>query len=39
MGQAAERQPAVLVHGLGWGGRKERPARALLRAKELDLFR
>jgi coenzyme F420-0:L-glutamate ligase/coenzyme F420-1:gamma-L-glutamate ligase len=39
MGQAAERQPAVLVHGLDWGERKERPARALLRAKELDLFR
>jgi coenzyme F420-0:L-glutamate ligase / coenzyme F420-1:gamma-L-glutamate ligase len=39
MGQAAERQPAVLVHGLDWGERKERPARALIRARELDLFR
>ena len=39
MGQAAERQPAVLVHGLDWGARKETPANALLRPKELDLFR
>ncbi len=39
MGQAAERQPAVLVHGLDWGDRVETPARALLRPKELDLFR
>ncbi len=39
MGQAAERQPAVLIHGLEWGERAEAPARALLRAKELDLFR
>jgi len=39
MGQAAERQPAVLVHGLDWGDRVETPARALLRPRELDLFR
>lgn len=39
MGQAAERQPAVLVRGLDWGARPAAPARALLRAKELDLFR
>ncbi len=39
MGQAAERQPAVLVHGLDWGDRVETSARALLRPKELDLFR
>ena len=39
MGQAAERQPAVLVHGLDWGERTETSARALLRPKELDLFR
>ncbi len=39
MGQAAERQPAVLVHGLDWGDRSESPAHALIRSKELDLFR
>jgi coenzyme F420-0:L-glutamate ligase / coenzyme F420-1:gamma-L-glutamate ligase len=39
MGQAAERQPAVLVHGLDWGNRPESPARALIRPKQLDLFR
>jgi coenzyme F420-0:L-glutamate ligase / coenzyme F420-1:gamma-L-glutamate ligase len=39
MGQAGERQPAVLVHGLDWGDRKETSARTLLRPKELDLFR
>lgn len=39
MGQASERQPAVLVHGLDWGERTESAARALLRPKELDLFR
>ncbi|HKX11085.1 MAG TPA: coenzyme F420-0:L-glutamate ligase [Stellaceae bacterium] len=39
MGQAAERQPAVLVQGLDWGNRAETPAQALLRPKELDLFR
>ena len=39
MGQAAERQPAVLVHGLDWGERAESSARALLRPRELDLFR
>ena len=39
MGQAAERQPAVLVHGLDWGDRSETPVQALLRPKELDLFR
>jgi coenzyme F420-0:L-glutamate ligase / coenzyme F420-1:gamma-L-glutamate ligase len=39
MGQGAERQPAVLVQGLDWGERRETGARALLRPKELDLFR
>jgi len=39
MGQAAERQPAVLVHGLDWGDRAESSVRALIRPKELDLFR
>lgn len=39
MGQASERRPAVLVHGLDWGERTESAARALLRPKELDLFR
>jgi coenzyme F420-0:L-glutamate ligase/coenzyme F420-1:gamma-L-glutamate ligase len=39
MGQAAERQPAVLVHGVDWGERAEASARALLRPRELDLFR
>lgn len=39
MGQAGERQPAVLVHGLDWGERAETPASSLLRPKELDLFR
>lgn len=39
MGQAAERQPAVLVQGLDWGDRAESTAQALLRSKELDLFR
>jgi len=39
MGQAGERQPAVLVHGLNWGNHAESSGRALLRAKELDLFR
>ena len=39
MGQAAERQPAVLVQGLEWGNRAENAAHALLRPKELDLFR
>ena len=39
MGQAAERQPAVLVHGLDWGERTETAAHALLRPRELDLFR
>ncbi|MGH7125531.1 MAG: coenzyme F420-0:L-glutamate ligase [Stellaceae bacterium] len=39
MGQAAERQPAVLVYGLDWDQRTETPARALLRPRELDLFR
>jgi coenzyme F420-0:L-glutamate ligase/coenzyme F420-1:gamma-L-glutamate ligase len=39
MGQAAERQPAVLVRGLDWGDRSESPAHALIRSKELDLFR
>ena len=39
MGQAAERQPVVLVQGLDWGERGEAPARALLRPRELDLFR
>jgi coenzyme F420-0:L-glutamate ligase/coenzyme F420-1:gamma-L-glutamate ligase len=39
MGQAAERQPAVLVHGLDWGNRAGSPAHALIRPRELDLFR
>jgi len=39
MGQAAERQPAVLVQGLNWGNRSESPAHSLIRPKELDLFR
>ena len=39
MGQAAERQPAVLVHGLDWGDHAESPVRALIRTRELDLFR
>ncbi len=39
MGQAGERQPVVLVQGLDWGERGETPARALLRPKQLDLFR
>ena len=39
MGQADERQPAVLVHGLDWGDRPESLARALIRSKQLDLFR
>ena len=32
MGQAGERQPAVLVHGLDWGNRAESAARALIPA-------
>ncbi len=39
MGQAGERRPAVLVQGLDWGDRAAAPASALLRTKELDLFR
>jgi len=39
MGQAAEAQPAVLVRGLAWGARPPLPAKALIRPKELDLFR
>jgi len=39
MGQASERQPAVLVRGLDWGRRPAMAARALIRPKELDLFR
>jgi coenzyme F420-0:L-glutamate ligase / coenzyme F420-1:gamma-L-glutamate ligase len=39
MGQAAERQPAVLVHGLDWGSRMESSVRTLIRPKDLDLFR
>ncbi|HZS82977.1 MAG TPA: coenzyme F420-0:L-glutamate ligase [Stellaceae bacterium] len=39
MGQAAEGRPAVLVRGVDWGARPERPARALIRPKETDLFR
>lgn len=39
MGQAAERQPAVLVQGLDWGNRAEASARTLIRPRELDLFR
>jgi coenzyme F420-0:L-glutamate ligase/coenzyme F420-1:gamma-L-glutamate ligase len=39
MGQAAERQPAVLVHGLDWAEGAESSAHALIRPRELDLFR
>jgi len=39
MGQAAERQPAVLIHGLDWGARAETTAHALIRSRDLDLFR
>jgi len=39
MGQAAERQPAVLVSGLDWGDRAEASVRALIRPREFDLFR
>jgi coenzyme F420-0:L-glutamate ligase / coenzyme F420-1:gamma-L-glutamate ligase len=39
MGQAAEGRPAVLVRGLDWGDRPVRAAGALLRPKDLDLFR
>jgi len=39
MGQAAEARPAVLVRGLAWGDRPPLPAKALIRPKELDLFR
>ena len=39
MGQAAEGQPAVLVRGLDWGARPAVAAQALIRPKELDLFR
>ena len=39
MGQAAEGRPAVLVRGLAWGERPALPAKALIRRKELDLFR
>jgi coenzyme F420-0:L-glutamate ligase/coenzyme F420-1:gamma-L-glutamate ligase len=38
MGQADEAQPAVLLRGLMWGA-AERPAKALIRAAEEDLFR
>jgi len=38
MGQAAERQPAILVRGLDWGARPANPAGALIRPRELDLF-
>jgi len=39
MGEAAEARPAVLVRGLAWGERPALPAQALIRPKELDLFR
>ena len=39
MGEAAEAQPAVLVRGLSWGARPAQTAQALIRPKELDLFR
>jgi coenzyme F420-0:L-glutamate ligase/coenzyme F420-1:gamma-L-glutamate ligase len=39
MGQAGERQPVILVKGLDWGERRESPAQALVRPRELDLFR
>jgi coenzyme F420-0:L-glutamate ligase/coenzyme F420-1:gamma-L-glutamate ligase len=39
MGEAAERRPDVLVRGLDWGARPALPAQALIRPKELDLFR
>jgi coenzyme F420-0:L-glutamate ligase/coenzyme F420-1:gamma-L-glutamate ligase len=38
MGQGAERQPAVLIHGLDWDAPAV-PASALLRPKQTDLFR
>ncbi len=38
MGQGAEGQPAVHMRGLDWNG-PATPASALLRPKELDLFR
>jgi coenzyme F420-0:L-glutamate ligase/coenzyme F420-1:gamma-L-glutamate ligase len=38
MGQAAERQPAVLLRGLDWDA-PAAPASVLLRAKQTDLFR
>lgn len=38
MGEADEAQPAVLVRGLGWDA-PPRPAAALLRPKDQDLFR
>jgi coenzyme F420-0:L-glutamate ligase / coenzyme F420-1:gamma-L-glutamate ligase len=38
MGQADERQPAVLVRGLDWGADAEKSAQALIRPRELDLF-
>lgn len=39
MGQADEGTPLVLVRGLDWESADETDARALLRAKEFDLFR
>jgi coenzyme F420-0:L-glutamate ligase/coenzyme F420-1:gamma-L-glutamate ligase len=38
MGEAAEGRPAALVRGLRWEG-APRPASALVRSKEQDLFR
>jgi coenzyme F420-0:L-glutamate ligase/coenzyme F420-1:gamma-L-glutamate ligase len=39
MGQAAEARPAIFVQGLSWDEMAANDAKALLRPKELDLFR
>jgi len=39
MGQAAEGRPAVLARGLAWRKDAARAAEALIRPKEMDLFR
>jgi coenzyme F420-0:L-glutamate ligase/coenzyme F420-1:gamma-L-glutamate ligase len=38
MGEAAEGRPAALVRGLDWTA-PERPAAALVRPKDEDMFR
>jgi coenzyme F420-0:L-glutamate ligase/coenzyme F420-1:gamma-L-glutamate ligase len=38
MGQAAERQPAILVRGLDWGELADNTVEALIRPQALDLF-